>query len=107
MLFDIKEVDKKFYQERLRDFLPVRIIDSHSHIWLDHLVSTEDDMAGRIQAWPLKVARENPIEDLVEGYKLFFPDKEVIPLFRPGNVRNKSSIGNLNEYSASCAAEYG
>ena len=106
MLFEIKDVDKRFYEERLQDFLPDKIIDSHTHIWLDNLVNTGDDQADRIQAWPLKIAKENAIEDLVAGYKLYFPDKEVTPLFCPGNVTSKSSIENLNEYCTSCAAQY-
>jgi len=106
MLFGIRDVDKKFYEERLRDFLPEKIIDSHSHIWLNKLIDRGDDRADRIQAWPLKVAEENSIEDLIEGYKLYFPDKKVVPLFCPGNIRSKSSIERLNEYCASSAAEY-
>ncbi len=106
MPFEIKDVDRKFYEERLQGFLPDKIIDSHSHIWLDKLVSTGDNQACRIQAWPLKVAKENSIEDLVAGYKLYFPDKEVTPLFCPGNVTSKSSIENLNEYCSASAAQY-
>ena len=33
MLFDIKEVNERFYQERMRDFLPDRIIDIHTHTY--------------------------------------------------------------------------
>jgi hypothetical protein len=43
MLFDIKEVDKKFYCERLRDFLPEKIIDIHTHVWLDSMVHHKGD----------------------------------------------------------------
>ena len=106
MPFEIKDVDKKFYEERLQDFLPEKILDSHTHIWLDRLVNAGDSAAGKIQAWPLKVAKENSIEDLVAGYKRYFPDKDVTPLFCPGNVTSKSSIENLNEYCSSSAAEY-
>ncbi|OGO80990.1 MAG: hypothetical protein A2Y21_00555 [Clostridiales bacterium GWC2_40_7] len=28
-------VDRQYYMERLRDFLPERIIDIHTHIWLN------------------------------------------------------------------------
>jgi len=106
MPFEIKDVDKKFYEECLQDFLPKKIIDSHTHIWLDKLVNAGDSAAGKSQAWPLKVAKENSIEDLVAGYKRYFPDKDVTPLFCPGNVTSKSSIENLNEYCSSSAAEY-
>ena len=105
-LFEVKQVDIDFYQNKLKDFLPDKIIDTHSHIWLSSLMTYEDDKADRVQAWPLKVAEENSIEDLVAGYKLYFPDKEVTPLFCPGNVRSKSSIERLNEYCSSSAAKY-
>ena len=106
MLFDIKEVDKKFYQERLQGFLPEKIIDTHSHIWLKKLVNLGDDQADRLQSWALRVAEENSIENLIESYKLYFPDKEVVPLFCPGSTRSKSSIERLNEYCSNSAAEY-
>ena len=105
-LFEIKQVDIDFYEQRIKDFLPDKIIDTHSHIFLDSLMDYGNDRADRIKAWPLMVAGENSIEDLVEGYRLFFPDKEVMPIFCPGNVRSRSSIGRLNQYCKSCAEEY-
>ncbi len=34
MLLEVKEVDRRFYQERLADFLPAKLMDIHTHIWL-------------------------------------------------------------------------
>jgi len=33
-LFDVKDVDRRFYREKLQSFLPDRIIDVHTHVWL-------------------------------------------------------------------------
>ena len=55
-LFEVKPVDIDFYQQKIRNFMPDKIIDSHTHVWLDSLVDYEDDQADRIQSWPLKVS---------------------------------------------------
>ena len=105
-LFEVKKVDIDFYQQKLKNFLPDKIIDTHSHIWLQNLVNNNDDRSDRILSWPARVAMENPIEDLIEGYKLFFPDKEVIPFFCPGNVISRSSIERLDKYCAESSSKY-
>ena len=32
-LFEVKEVDRTFYRDKLQNFLPERIIDVHTHVW--------------------------------------------------------------------------
>ena len=34
-LFEVTAYDKKIYEEELRDFLPDKILDVHTHVWLD------------------------------------------------------------------------
>ena len=82
MLFETKEIDKTFYRNYLYDFLPERIIDIHTHIWLDRMVEPEakGDISTKIASWPLRVALDNSIEDLLETYQLVFPGKSVLPL---------------------------
>ena len=36
-LFTVTDYDKKVYEEELRDFLPDKMIDIHTHIWLESL----------------------------------------------------------------------
>ena len=36
-LFEVTSYDKKIYEEELRDFLPEKILDVHTHVWLDSL----------------------------------------------------------------------
>ena len=31
-LFEVKDIDRKIYEEELRDFLPERMIDIHTHV---------------------------------------------------------------------------
>ncbi len=81
-LFAVTDYDKKVYEEELRDFLPEKMIDIHTHIWLESL-RPKKVVPGevlRTVTWPDLVARDNSIEDLMETYRLMFPDKQVTPL---------------------------
>lgn len=79
MLFPLYEVDRRFYAEKLADFLPRQIIDFHTHVWLK-----EFDLGGeriaRGPTWPARVAVENPVADLLETYRLMLPGHQVTPL---------------------------
>ena len=55
MLFEVKEVDRQFYQEHLAGFLPSRMIDIHTHIWLKAF-RMEMPVGTRGQTWPRRVA---------------------------------------------------
>lgn len=77
-LFEVNEVDRQFYQDRLRDFLPNKLVDLHAHVWLKRFRVAAP--TGRAVTWPLRVAEQGPIEELVETYRLLFPDKSVTPL---------------------------
>lgn len=105
-LFEVLSVDRKFYKDRLKDFLPIKIIDVHTHVWLDKFTSIDTIGSSRVVSWPAKVARENSIEDLIKTYELMFPGKEVTPLIFGAGV----SVNNLsgpNEYIKKCSMKYG
>jgi hypothetical protein len=40
-LFEVKKVDANFYEAYLRDFLPDRIVDCHSHVWCQSMLSPD------------------------------------------------------------------
>ena len=104
-LLNVTDVDRRFYEENLKDFLPHKILDCHTHIWLKEFDHGEDT-AHRSCLWPGMVAQENPIEDLVESYKLMFPDKEVIPcLF--SNAKVTLNLEENNPYVREKSAQYG
>ncbi|MCK5118580.1 MAG: hypothetical protein KAQ78_03300, partial [Candidatus Latescibacteria bacterium] len=72
-LFEVKSIDRKFYEERLRDFLPEKFIDIHTHVWLDEFRGKKSGITNRFVTWPSRVAHDNPIEDLISTYPLMFP----------------------------------
>lgn len=105
-LFKVKAVDRKFYEERLKDFLPSKIIDIHTHVWLDKFKSLDANAPSRVVSWPAKVARDNSIEDLIKTYQLMFPGKEVTPLIF-GGVGPGDDFSVANEYIKKSSEKYG
>ena len=104
-LIDYKPVDREFYESRLRRFLPDSLIDIHSHVWLAaHAAGAKTaGVPARTVTWPQRVARENPIEDLLETYRLLLPGKTVTPLIFPFPAEG-GNLEVLNGYAAACAA---
>jgi predicted TIM-barrel fold metal-dependent hydrolase len=105
MLFEYKDVDKRVYDEQLRDFLPPKIIDIHTHVWKKELLCDEDLHPRRVATWPSRVADENTAEHLVETYSLLFPDKEVTPLIF--SYTSMSGLGTMNAYVGEVSQKYG
>jgi len=99
-LFEVKDIDHQVYEQELKQFLPQKMIDIHTHVWLDRL--KKNVKRERVVTWPSLVAKENPIEDHLECYRLMFPDKEVTPMIFPGLVNAESADG-LNDYAGECA----
>jgi predicted TIM-barrel fold metal-dependent hydrolase len=100
-LFEIKEIDRKCYQQDIEGFLPEKIIDVHTHIWLDQFMPKVSHDPKRAVSWPALVAKDNPIEDLIQTYRLLLPGKQVTPLIF-GNVLSRdvdevSSNGYVSE----------
>lgn len=80
-LFQVTDYDRKIYEEELKDFLPDKMIDIHTHLKLKELMEgVEMPKKKRTVAWPRLVADTSPIEDLQETYRLMFPGKEVSAL---------------------------
>ncbi len=99
--FKLTDYDKKVYEEELRDFLPDKIIDIHTHVWKKEFEEVGDLNGG--SAWPSLVAEECTIEDLLQTYKDLFPGKTVIPnIF--GTTRE---IDVTNTYIRQCGQKYG
>ncbi len=105
-LFEVKDLDKKIYEEELKDFLPNKILDVHTHVWLKELKEVPADDPSKIKrtvSWPNMVAADNSIEDLQETYDLLFPNKDVKALmFTSGG----GSAAN-NQYVADSSAKTG
>lgn len=103
-LFEVTEYDRQVYERELRDFLPSRMIDIHTHVWLESLVEKRE-ATKRAVSWPNRVAYDNSIEDLQETYRLMFPGKDVSAMFF--SMTRKGSLDRLNDYSSRCSRQSG
>ncbi|HOJ10523.1 MAG TPA: amidohydrolase family protein [Clostridiales bacterium] len=105
-LFEVRPVDKRFYEDKLKDFLPEKIIDIHTHVWLDKFRIKAKDAPIRSATWPSRVAKDNSIEDLIETYSLMFPDKQVTPLIF-AYPKVEFDIDISNKYINECSDKHG
>ncbi|MCP4312399.1 MAG: amidohydrolase family protein [Bacteroidetes bacterium] len=103
MNLEIKDVDKRFYKEHLEDFLPENIIDIHTHVYIKEITGTAAVQDKRLVSWTSLVAEDNPIEDLLECYRLMIPGKKVVPCLFPW-VEPLQKIDELNEYTRASAS---
>ena len=67
-LFEVLDHDKKFYKERLQEFLPDNMFDTHTHIY--ETKKAETAATQKSVSWPSLVASCNPLEDMDETGKL-------------------------------------
>ena len=104
-LFEVKDVDHRFYQERLKGFLPDRMMDIHTHVWLKSFRRAAP--TGRAVTWPLCVAEQGPIEELIETYRLLFPGKSVKPLIFSFVESHEDDFEAANAYVSRAASEHG
>ena len=89
-LFEVTDYDRKIWEEELKDFLPDRILDVHTHVYRKEDKGAVKAKQAGIVTWTDAVAEDDPIEDLRETYRLMFPGKEVSALmFGTGNGRQK------------------
>jgi predicted TIM-barrel fold metal-dependent hydrolase/ribosomal protein S18 acetylase RimI-like enzyme len=101
-LFEVKDIDRKVYEEKIRDFLPDKIIDIHTHVWLKEFKKKQKN---RVVKWPSRVADENPVEHLIETYRLMLPGKKVTPLIFNSPSKDFDT-DKLNAYVARSAKKY-
>jgi len=105
-LLTITNHDIDFYNQEIRSFLPDKIFDFHTHIWLEKHRTAQPQSETRLTNWPMRVAKENSIEDLVATYNLLFPDKTVQALIF-SLAENGDDMDILNNYTAQSAQKTG
>ncbi len=95
LTLDMTDGDRAVYAERLAGWLPDRLIDVHTHVWLERFKSPRPPGApARTVSWPARVASENPIEHLLATYEALLPGRRVTPLIFT------SLVDNLDEANA-------
>lgn len=97
MNIEYKAYDKKFFEENLEEFLPEKIIDIHSHVWLKEQENLKTENSGRVAGWISLIAKENSFEDLIETYKVLLPGRKVSSLVF-SNVSDSINSELGNEY---------
>jgi len=103
-LIEVTGVDRRFYNERLADFLPDDIVDIHTHVWRrPPTLSTGGDIPQRTVTWPARVAGENPMEHLLETYRLLLPGRRVMPLVFANLPDVGGDLDAQNRYIAECS----
>ncbi len=105
-LFEVQAVDLDVYQNQLKSFLPSKLIDIHTHVWLHQFQAKEKDESLRAVTWPQRVALDNSIEDLRETYHLMFPDKTVTPLIFGSAISLQDDLDGGNDYVRQCAQKH-
>jgi uncharacterized protein len=104
---EIRPVDRRFYEERLRGFLPPAIIDVHTHVWLERFRAAAPGGPARTVTWPARVARDQPIEALIETYRLMLPGQSVTPVLFANALDPADDLDGGNAYVADAAARHG
>jgi predicted TIM-barrel fold metal-dependent hydrolase len=104
MNLQILPVDRAFYAEKL-DYLPARMLDIHTHVWLrEHRQPAA--VARRGPTWPGRVADQNPIDDLLETYRLMLPKQSVTPVIF-GPATQEYDLDASNQYVSEASAQHG
>lgn len=103
-MFNLKptDYDRYVYEKELRDFLPDEFIDFHTHIEDENATVQGDHNGG--STWTDLVSSAKTAEDLIDTYRLLFPDKKVTPLVFGGCL---CDIDEVNEYVHKKAEKYG
>jgi hypothetical protein len=96
--FELNEVDREFWAERLDPFLPERIFDAHRHIVRPEHLNPNPSERQRSH-WPFEVARHETLEQAELGYSLLFPGRSVSYLAF-GGVDAGDDLEGHNRYLA-------
>jgi predicted TIM-barrel fold metal-dependent hydrolase len=103
-LYTINTVDQQFYEDHLRAFLPNKIIDIHAHVWCKAFRRAEP--SDRAVTWPLRVAEEHRVEELLTTYERLFPGKSVSAMIFSFLESHDDDFASANAYVSMCAKEH-
>lgn len=89
----LNDYDRKVYEKELKGFLPKEFIDCHVHVWEKDFPRQGSSNGG--STWTKKVSEDLSAEELLESYKILFPENKVTPLVFGSCSRH---IPTCNEY---------
>jgi predicted TIM-barrel fold metal-dependent hydrolase len=105
-LFEVNGVDKDIHDRELADFLPDRLIDVHTHVWLDRHKQHRPEEHARTVSWPSLVAKECSIEDLEKSFLLMFPGRSAKALIF-SSISEGDDVEAMNGYIAEAGRTHG
>lgn len=71
------DVDRRFWQEHLEDWVPARIFDAHTHVNEPEFRLVEMTQQRRRQYWVNEVAEPIPAADAARCHELVFPHRQL------------------------------
>ena len=99
--FKLNDYDKYVYEKELNDFLPDKFIDFHTHVTKLSFEKSGDHNGG--SSWTDFVYDELPVEDLLQSYRILFPNQKVTPLVFGGCLCDIDQVNNyVYEESKKC-----
>ena len=101
-MITLTDYDRKIYETELKPFLPKEFIDCHTHIWQKDFPAQGGHNGGA--TWTDKVCEDLSAEELIESYKIFFPENKVTPLVFGGCLHH---IPTCNKYVKDNADKFG
>ena len=100
-MITLSQYDKYVYDTELKSFLPNEFIDCHTHVWKKNFPDWGAHNGG--SAWTDLVAEDLEVGELLESYKLLFPDNKVTPVIFGGVLKD---IPTVNNYVKEEAEQY-
>jgi predicted TIM-barrel fold metal-dependent hydrolase len=97
------EVDYPFYKEHLRDFLPDRIIDIHTHAGNNPGRQSGDPEPTFWAEW-VTFGRGMPVPNLLDAFLKIFPGKELYPVCF--STSSREDVDERNDYIAEQLKQY-
>ena len=101
MAIEIRDIDKQIWQEELEEFVPQKIYDAHTHIYLPEHDHEEKSFVGL--DWIHQYTPKMDHEELSRTYALLFPGRQVHSLLF-GWPFEKPNFDGINQFVSEQAA---
>ena len=102
-VYDYTDVDRRFWEEHLADWLPERIIDAHVHVTDPKLRLKEPSEEQRRSFWVSEVNEPQDAESLERCYRVIYPDRKV-SLLCFGHPNLSYDLPGANAYTSRVCA---